>query len=80
MGCCISVKAGLDVVCSLSCSLGDATAGLPCKTEQKGRIFFHTLLFCSYVDFRSANLTSQVFFFNEIVGVATSKNACELTE
>ena len=41
MGCCIflSVKAGLDVVCSLSCSLGDATAGLPCNTEQKAEIF-----------------------------------------
>ena len=33
MGCCISVKAGLDVVCSYSCSLRDATAELPCKTE-----------------------------------------------
>ena len=43
MGCCISVKAGLDVVCSLcslSCSLGDATVGLPCKTDQKAEFFF----------------------------------------
>ena len=31
-------------------------------------------------DFRSANLTSEVIFFNEIVGVASSTNACELTE
>ena len=35
---------------------------------------------CSKADFRSANLTSEIIFFNEIVGVATSKNACELTE
>ena len=46
----------------------------------KRQIFFHTLLFCSKADFRSANLTSQVIFFNEIVRVATSTNACELTE
>ena len=26
-----SVKAGLDVIFSLSCSLDDATAGLPCN-------------------------------------------------
>ena len=32
-------KAGLDV-CSLSCSFGDATAGLPCKIEQKTELFF----------------------------------------
>ena len=42
--------------------------------------FFHTLLFCSKANFRSANLTSKVIFFNEIVRVATSMNACELTE
>ena len=42
--------------------------------------FFHTLLFCSKADFRSANLTSEVIFFNEILRVATSTNACELTE
>ena len=48
-------------------------------TEQKGRIFFHTL-FCSKPDFRSANWTSEVIFFNEIVRVASSTNACELTE
>ena len=30
----LSVKAGLDVICSYSRSLGDATVGLPCKTEQ----------------------------------------------
>ena len=45
----------------------------------KGRICF-TLLFCSNADFRSANLTSAVIFFNEIVRVATGTNACELTE
>ena len=45
----------------------------------KRQNFFHTL-FCSKADFRSANLTSQVIFFNEIVRVATSKNACVLTE
>ena len=35
------------------------------------------LLFCSKADFHSANLTSQVIFFNEIVRVTTSKNVCE---
>ena len=47
-----------------------------CKTEQKA----DTLFFCSKADFRSANLTSEVIFFNEILRVATSTNACELTE
>ena len=46
----------------------------------KRQNFFHTLLFCSKADFRSANLTSEVIFFNEIVRVATSAKACELTE
>ena len=46
----------------------------------KGRTFFHTLLFSSKADFRSANLISEVIFFYEIVRVDTSKNACELTE
>ena len=46
----------------------------------KRQNYFHTFLFCSKADFRSANLTSEVIFFNEIVEVATSKNACELTE
>ena len=55
------------------------TAGLYVVTEQKEE-FFHSLLFCSKADFRSANLTSEVIFFNEIVKVATSKSACELTE
>ena len=41
--------------------------------------FFHKLLFCSKGDFRSANLTSEVIFF-EIVRVATSTNPYELTE
>ena len=45
----------------------------------KGRIFFHTLLFCGKADFRSANLTSKVIFFDDIVRVASSTNACELT-
>ena len=48
-------------------------------TEQKAE-FFHTLLVCSKADFRSANLTSEVIFFNEILRVAISTNACELTE
>ena len=39
-----------------------------------------TALFCSKADFSSANLTSEVIFFNEILRVATSTNACELTE
>ena len=60
--------------------MGDVVAGLPCNYTKKGRIFFHTLLFCSKADFRSANLTSEVIFFNEIVRVASSTNACELDE
>ena len=54
------------------------TAGLYVVTEQKAE-FFHTLLFCSKADLRSANLTSEVIFFKEIVRVASTK-ACELTE
>ena len=48
----------------------------------KGRILFHTLLFCSKADFRSANLTSEVIFFNEILisVLSISTNDCELTE
>ena len=46
----------------------------------KRQNFFDTLLFCSRADFRSANLTSEVIFFSEIVRVATSTKACELTE
>ena len=52
--------------------------GLPGRTELKGRI--SRVLFCSKADCRSANLTSEVIFFNEIVRVASSANACELTE
>ena len=48
--------------------------------RNKRQNFFHTLLFCSKADLRSANLTSEVMFFNEILRVATSTNACELTE
>ena len=50
------------------------------RQNKRQNIFFHTLLFCSKADFRSANLTSEVTFFNEILRVATSTNACELTE
>ena len=46
----------------------------------KRQNFFHTLLFCRKAPFRSANLTSEVIFFNEILRVATSTKACELTE
>ena len=48
-------------------------------TEQKVE-FYHPLLFCGKADFRSANLTSEVIFFNEIVRVASITNACEWTE
>ena len=49
--------------------------------RNKRQNFFPMLLFCSKADFSSANLTSEViFFFNEIVRVAISTNACELTE
>ena len=54
--------------------------GLSCKAEQKAEFFFDTLLFCSKADVRSTNLTPEIIFFNEIVRVATSMNACELTE
>ena len=50
-------------------------AGLPCKTEQKVEFFFTH--YCSVV---KPTLTSEVIFFNEIVRVATSTNAGELTE
>ena len=46
----------------------------------KRKNFFHTLLFCSKGDFCSANLTSVVIFFNEILRVAISTNVYELTE
>ena len=46
----------------------------------KRQNFFHKLLFCRKADFLSANLTSEVIFFIEILRVATSTNACELTE
>ena len=38
----------------------------------------HTYKLCRV--FRSANLDSEVIIFNEILRVATSTNACELTE
>ena len=44
------------------------------------RVTEHTLLFCSNADFCSANLTSEVIFFNEIVRVASSTNASELND
>ena len=44
------------------------------------RVTEHTLLFCSKADFCSANLTSEVIFFNEIVRVASSTNASELND
>ena len=43
----------------------------------KRQNFFHTLLFCSKADFHSANLNPAVIFFNEILRVAISTNACE---
>ena len=50
------------------------------RQNKRQNFFFHTLLFCSKTDLSSANLTSEVIFFNEILRVATSTNACELTE
>ena len=47
----------------------------PCKTEQKAEFFFTR--YCFVV---KPTLTSEVIFFNAIVRVATSTNACELTE
>ena len=44
------------------------------------RVTEHTLLFCSKADFCSANLSSEVIFFNEIVRVASSTNASELND
>ena len=49
-------------------------------TEQKADFFFHTLLFCSKAEFRSANLNSEVIFFIEKARTASSTNLCELTE
>ena len=46
----------------------------------KRQNFFSHVLFCSKADFRSAKLTSEVLFFNAIVRVASSTNACELIE
>ena len=54
--------------------------GYHVRLNKRQNFFFHTLLFCSKADFRSANLTSEVIFFNEILRVAISTNACELTE
>ena len=54
------------------------TAGLYVVTNKRQN-FFHTLLFCSKADFRSANLTSEVIFFKGVVRVASTK-ACQLTE
>ena len=33
------------------------------RLNKRQNFFFHALLFCSKVDFRSANLTSKVIFF-----------------
>ena len=46
---------------------------------KKGRIFFHALWLCGKADFRSAHLTWEVFFFNEIARAASSTKACDLT-
>ena len=46
----------------------------------KRQIFFTSYCFVGKPDLRSANLTSEVIFFNEILRVATTTNACELTE
>ena len=50
------------------------------RLKKRQNFCFHTLLFFSKADFRSTNLTFEVIFFNEVVRVATSTNACELTE
>ena len=68
----LSVKAGLDVICSQSCSLGDATTGLPFVTEQKAEFFCTLYCFVVKTDICAANSTSEVFFLNEIVGVTSS--------
>ena len=71
----LSVKAGLDVICSVL--QGNY---LVLKTEQKADFFFTCYSFVGKPDLRSANLTSKVIFFNEILRVTTGMNACELTE
>ena len=48
-------------------------------TEQKAELL-SLFIVCGKADFRSANLTSEVIFFNGIVRVASSTNAWELTE
>ena len=50
------------------------------RLNKRQNFFLHTLLFCSKAYFRSANLTSEVIFFNEILRVANSTNASELTD
>ena len=67
MGCCISVPAGLDVVCSKVVLWVMQRRGYLVRLKKRQN-FFHTLLFCSKADFRSANLTSEAIVFNEIVG------------
>ena len=61
----LSVKARLDAICSLSCSLGDAKAWLPCNTEQKAEFFFTRYSFVG-----KPTLISEVIFFKEILRVA----------
>ena len=43
-------------------------------TEQKAE-FFSDFIVCSKADFPSANLTSEVIFFNEIVRIASTTSA-----
>ena len=47
---------------------------------KKGQNFSsHVIVLYTKADFHSTNLTSEVIFVNEIVRVATSTNACEVT-
>ena len=57
--------------------MNEATAGLYVVTEKKAEFFFHTLLFCSKADFRTAfsKLNLRGNFFDEIVRVVSSTKA-----
>ena len=57
--------------------MNEATAGLYVVSEKKAEFFFHTLLFCSKADFRTAfsKLNLRGNFFNEIVRVVSSTKA-----
>ena len=75
----LSLKAGLDVINVDKVVLWVMQWQGYLVTEQKAEFFFTLHCFCSKADFRSANLTSEVFFFSMSLWTS-SANASELTE